>query len=1312
MQERCVQSSQGKEALDCSAVEIPSRFHSDTYQLLEKIGEGGFGQVFKAKQITTGQYVAIKFLTLNIEFDGDKKRRYIDRFEREILLVSRLHHPNIVRLLDKGRVDTDLLYAVFEYVDGLTLKETLQEAGALSPTDTAEIMSQVLDALTHAHESGVIHRDLKPANIMLKKTGVKLHAKILDFGIGSLVNEARQNEYKTITLTQESLGTPSYSAPEQLRGEPPSAKTDLYVWGLVFLECLTGYPAITGSSLASIFHKQLSPSNVPFPPAIVGHPVAALLRRVLNKKTHDRIANAEDIYRELKKINFSTLVGGLQTASGDAYTAGEETQCSVEKTVSNGGSLGYTWLTEKKQISVLAVSISAKVIGNEAFDTEIINSLLRDQKNLCVDIAIRFGGFHVGTLADTMLFYFGYPAVTDSDSRLCARTALEISSNLNQRNAILKQTQSVEIIARIGMHTGLVVTYADSVPEGNAPNIAMELSRRALPRQVLCSGFCKKLLDNYIEFRASGIEAGAIYQSPLTVYEIVGERSEEAFAFLKARPSSSNCAFIGRDSEVTELLTLLKAAERPAFLHVYGDAGIGKSRLIFELRNNLAGFQGITVQCFPEQKNNALYPVLNILRQKYSLDSLTSSQVSDLLAEALQNANAKLRGTLTQALPILLFWLNVPLPEGVTPSVLAPGVQKNLLFDAIRALISFDVKKSGERSLYIFEDMHWSDPTSIEFISQLSAAMESTNDVFISTSRLPLPEPIIGGFHSLKLNKLTEESSAKLVAGLFEHQPVSAHLLDIIVSRADGVPLFIEELTNMIKAKSLAKKLNGVVDFVNKDKLDEVPNSLRDSLQQKLDSLIYSKETIQLAAVIGREFDYQLLVASSTCSEAKVQSDLVELVDAQIIYQQRKVTGDSYIFRHALVKDAAYESMTSEIKRGHSSAVFDAMLIVFPEYSTKPTILSKLATLSQGCEQFSRSVRYWLKAADLNMKMPPRQEEALGQYQKALSVMESHQLEKIMINEKLHIHSCLGLGYILKKGWNSEDVCVQFGLSQKIVEDNCIDNGLQVAMYKNKFMYDYANGNISKAISIGNKLKSIAEIESSPLYAMLAGECLCQAQFISGKYKAAVAEALRVNVITQEHRDLSSLSYGQDSELVCGSFMSFSKCFLREFEASEAQMDYTVTLAESRASPDIKSSMYGQKALLQLYLYFLRPKYRKQQLSTCIDIASKGSVLAKRNGYDFYQLFCDLNRYCALALQGEVIYIKEIDVHLDKMLGLPVHAPFYRLVQAQVLRNSGERKKGDVVAKRAYQDATEHQVLYCLPQIDGFIKDPGLSFVS
>lgn len=955
---------------------ITDKFNVPAYQLLEKIGEGGFGRVYRAKQTNTGQIVAIKFLLIRPEFDQVKKMRYIERFERETILGSRLQHPNIVRLLDKGSCD-DLLYAVFEYVDGKTLKQTLAEFGAFSPLEAAEVMTQVLDALAHAHQQGVIHRDIKPANIMLSKSGAAMHVKVLDFGIGTLVSEERLQNYKSITLTQETLGTPSYSAPEQLRGEPPTLKTDLYVWGLVFIECFTGQPAMSGSSLASIFHKQLSQSNVPLPSAIIGHPISALLRRVLQKKAHERSVNANELYKELLQINFSNLVGEVGNPSEKKNANNTTVLCGdFDETVINDQAQHPSRLTERKQVTVLSLCLTGHSLSAEAIDYEVLDALLRDQKNQCVDTAIRYGAFHVGSLGDTLLFYFGYPVVSDNDSRLCARTALDIISCLHNRNALLKNSQGVELEIRCGIHTGLMTCYADAVPEGNTANIAMQLAHIASRDQILCSLSSRKLLESYIEFKPAlpAVLGVDLLKTPL--FYLTAERFAEAFGFLRA--TQNNHAFIGRQQELELLTSMLnsvhggisetncKCPSASKFVHIYGEAGIGKSRLLFELRNRAHKAHHYVAQCLPEQGNNALYPILNIVKYKYAFSTLSP----EVTVKKLRNEIAKFAQLKEQqSIPVLCSWLNLPLPEGMSASAFSPDLQKRILFASLTALlVSQDANYVTLPNLFLFEDMHWADPTSIEFIASLHADSDFSvsNNIFISTSRQPLPQSLNdAGFQNIKLVKLSPVDTCQFVCNLFDKRNVSDNLLEVLKCRTDGIPLFIEELVNMLKQNGLIQHLNGIVDFVNADMVNQLPNSLRDSLQQKLDALVYAKETAQLAATIGREFAYDLLVVASKRSESQIQNDLNELIEAGIVFHKRKVNGANYIFKHALVKDAAYDSMLRETRVKTHQRVATSYDSHFPEYCKKNP--SVIATHYANALLFADSVKYGLLAARLAM---------------------------------------------------------------------------------------------------------------------------------------------------------------------------------------------------------------------------------------------------------------------------------------------------------------------------------------------------------
>ncbi len=957
--------------MNYSTPEIVPKFNLAAYQIHEKIGEGGFGHVYKAKQITTGQSVAIKFLTLSPEFDAEKKRRYIDRFERETELVSRLQHPNVVRLLDKGRVEDERLYAVFEYVEGMTLKDMLRESGALSPIETADVMAQVLDALVHAHQEGVIHRDLKPANIMLSKVGAKTHAKILDFGIGSLTKEARQLEYKTITLTQETLGTPSYSAPEQLRGEPPTPKTDLYVWGLVFIECMTGQQAIRGSNLASIFHKQLSPSNVPLPPALVGHPVASMLRRVLHKNTQERAGSAGDIYRELQQLNFSTLVGDLETELyGEGLSAAlKGSQPSgivseLNETLINDSQFFYTGQTERKQLTTLCMSLSVRAVNQEYHDPEVVDALHRDQKAQCIDTAIRYGGFHVGTLGDMLLFYFGYPTVSDNDSRLCARTALDITSSLKNKNALLRQNQGIVAEVRMGMHAGVVTTYNDIVPEGDSPNIAMELTRLAQANQILCSDSSKIILDNYLEFEPDRVKSLGVVLEGRPLFLLTGERQVEAFGFLRSR--RSNYDFVGREQELAQLVALLNSDSSHSIVHIHGEAGIGKSRLIFELRDSAKGMYHYIAQCLPEHKFNALYPILNLLRHKFSLDAVESEAAVEILRNRLNQDKKK---DVATTLTLLCAWLHLPMPSDLEVVTLPPDEQKRVLFDTLNTLLLIEQDDNEFKSgiVFVFEDVHWADPTTIEFVNRFlqSSTLKKSQNVFVTTSRQVLPD----AFSELNINhvnveKLSDVKTAEFIVNLFDKKNVSPNVIDVLVSRTDGIPLFIEELVNMLKQKSLVHHLNGVTDFVDPDKLADVPANLRDSLQQKLDALVYAKETAQLAAIIGREFDYDLLVGASVHSEEQVQSDLDELIEAELVYLQRKVGGDSYLFKHALVRDAAYESMLAQTRRAMHLRVAECLQkSQQAETSKDPALIASHYGLAEQYFSAAQSITHAIKNA-------------------------------------------------------------------------------------------------------------------------------------------------------------------------------------------------------------------------------------------------------------------------------------------------------------------------------------------------------------
>lgn len=276
----------------------PGSLIGGRYEVIDTIGRGGYAVVLRGRQVSTGQQVAIKVLLAH-ELLAAQLGVQRARFEREMSLIARLQHPNIVRLIDSGVLPTGDLFSVLEHVQGQDLATWLAGQGALPVAEVAHLMTQVLDALSCAHSHGIVHRDLKPANIMVTTGSARRNAMVLDFGIAALVEGARDASYETLTLAGTVIGSPSYMSPEQVRGEAPSVQSDLYSWGLVFIECLTGCKVMDGEGLHDIMARQVATAPVEIPPAIVDERLRSLLSRAVAKPLERRFKSAADAMRAL-----------------------------------------------------------------------------------------------------------------------------------------------------------------------------------------------------------------------------------------------------------------------------------------------------------------------------------------------------------------------------------------------------------------------------------------------------------------------------------------------------------------------------------------------------------------------------------------------------------------------------------------------------------------------------------------------------------------------------------------------------------------------------------------------------------------------------------------------------------------------------------------------------------------------------------------------------------------------------------------------------------------------------------------------------
>lgn len=1088
------------------------------YELMEQLGRGGFGTVFLARQKSTGQRVAVKMLRLD-DVDEQERIRKIERFERETRLCADLHHPNIVRLLDKGRTEDQHLFAVFEYVPGETLKELLLREGTLPALKAGSLMGQVLDGLTCAHAQGIVHRDLKPANIMVSLTGTRYHVRILDFGIGTFVPAARQSDYLSLTLSRETVGTPSYSAPEQLRGEPPTIKSDLYAWGLVFLECLTGRAVMRGATLAEIFHRQLSPDDVPLPPAILGHPLGDLLRRVLHKNQKDRTGRTDQLYHDFQKLNLSSIVGNLNRTTADSNDSAGNIENT--ETVSPWPMLQI----ERRQITVLCCSLGLMPVSDvPEHDFEALDALQRDLLSLCTDMGARYGGYLSGSLGDCVMMFFGYPQAGDSDARHAARTALEIAGQIRRRSALLIERQGIRPAFRIGLHSGMVTTCEGSPPTGLTPNTALKLQNLAPEGTVLVSDITHRLLERYIEFEP--YEAYALYRAiPAQTFLLTGERQAEAFSFLQT--GHVDLPMVGRDAELNALKALWEnvAEQHGCAVLLRGEPGIGKSRLTYEMRRFItdSGHRSIVCRCLPEHRNSGLAPVMEMLKSQLHLNEAASTEEAARRLEAvLKNCACRI----DWSMPILCSWLSMPLPETFPPVPHSPERQKKILFGVLEELI---VNMSHDAPLMIVgEDLHWADQVSLELLDQMMAGLAGTRIMVLLTARPEFSAPWDTEKNTvIELARISPVDSELMIRKLTGDKVVHQSVLDTVYQRTDGVPLFIEELVRLMLDRQYIVEQDG--EYLMHVRFDpaSVPITLQDLLNEKLGRLGPSRETAQTASVIGREFDYSLLVRVSLRDEASVQTDLDQMAASGLVFRQRRVQGESYIFRHALIRDSAYNSIVQSARSQMHGRIAMALENDFPEQVKADP--AGLALHFAEAVMFEKAVVYGTRAANIALERSLN-DETLVHANRVLEWIDKLTPEK-RPEAELNINGILTRALMGKYGWAAPEVKARINRSRALLEHMELNSYLIPALWA-LGTSNHVAGNRAEVRNITAKLDEIAKKSEDQGFHSASEMMLGQSFFIDGKYVDAARHLERsLELYDPANHKSHGLKFGLDTRV-------------------------------------------------------------------------------------------------------------------------------------------------------------------------------------
>jgi TOMM system kinase/cyclase fusion protein len=1039
------------------------------YRLDAHIGSGGFGDVFRAVQEATGQSVALKILRVRKEPGAPSVDRQVARFMREMSVCAGLHHPHIVRIIDSGRTATGAVFSVFEYVPGRTLSELLEDAGALTVQTTIDLMTQVLDALTCAHGSGVVHRDLKPSNIMISTTGARSHATVLDFGVSAFLDGVPLGAPASLTLTQEVLGTPSYAAPEQLRGEPPSPKSDLYAWGLIFLECVLGRRVLSGASAAEVTYRQLSVDEIPIPSVLDGHWLGVLLRWVLRKDLMRRVGRAELVLdRLLERRGTDELIDAHGYLALDREQRRSPTSSDIREL--DGRSLEST-AAERRQLTILSCSCR---VPSPARAPEGIDHAIRDFHSVCIDIGTRFGGYSNGVLGGHVTLCFGYPRATDTDARRASIAAMEIV-----KAATRASEHAIQV--RVGLHTGFIVTD-DSARgaarfSGATSAEAMYLASRAPIGTILASAQARDQLQRDFAFSPIGLDGE-------THYRLL---SEESTARVAKANSAGLTAFVGRGAELSILSTAMEAAQRglSRTLLIIGEPGIGKSRLLGELHAATKQSDWLEIHCVPEASQSALRPILELIQRECKLKGASTDEGASRLQAELQNLGVEP----DEAMAVLCPWLGVEPKEGCSPLPYAPIKRKALLIRTLVELILAMAKRQG--AVLVIEDLHWADPTTSEWLGQIIDRIPQSGTLLVLTAR---PEFLAtwsdDRVQRMTLNSLDRASVEQMVDALTPSRSLTASLRQQVIERADGIPMFVEEILRLLQDSP------GDSPAPHDSPGFEVPRTLRDLLTGRLDRLESAKETAQLAAAIGREFDLPLLQNASGRGESDVLADIEAMLSAGLLTRWILHGESSYVFRHALIRDAAYEGLPAATRRQMHHRIADVLEGMFPDTAVERPEL--LADHWSSAHRMDKAIPYARRAAEISL-MNCLYREACAHSRKALNWTALIPLDARRDELELELINLYAPALMASTGWGSDEVRAQLERAESLSRSVSSAAAGQYAMLWLLLMYHSIRANFDRFSEVQRRaLEIAAQTQDSVLESVVYG-IVGQNLFVQGR---------------------------------------------------------------------------------------------------------------------------------------------------------------------------------------------------------------------
>jgi class 3 adenylate cyclase/tetratricopeptide (TPR) repeat protein len=673
---------------------------------------------------------------------------------------------------------------------------------------------------------------------------------------------------------------------------------------------------------------------------------------------------------------------------------------------------------ERRQVTVLFCDLVGSVSLSTRLDPEELRRVIAGYHAAAIRAIQRFEGYAAQILGDGVLAYFGYPLAHEGEAERAVRAALAVVEEV----PALPPVAGERLEVRLGIASGLVVVShilaQDRTAVGETPNLAHRLQSSARPGEIIVSERTRELAGRAFEYEDLGLHVLKGIDGDTRLWRVLGP-SDVANRFDAARRGAL-APMVGRDDEMALLLDRWERARAGSgqVALLVGEPGIGKSRTMRALRERLGARASLTLeyQCSTFHTNSALYPIIDHLERALRFER---GELPEARLDKLERAVTGEWGGGRLECQLLARLLSLPADARFGVLEMTPQRQKEETLQALAGIVA--QLAAAAPTLVIFEDAHWADPTTVEMLDLMVARAADLPLLVLVSFRPEFAPDWARHVHvtRLALEHLPRGHAARLIDEVSGGLNLPAELVSQIVDKTDGIPLFVEELTKTVLESGMVVERDGRYVFERGVDRMAVPATLRDSLMARLDRLIPVKEIAQIGAVLGREFPWALVAAVSPMKERELTDALDSLVASGLVFQRGTPPEAIYTFKHALVQDAAYDSLLKAKRQELHAAIAGAMRERLPEtLAEEPEVLAQHYTLA-GME--AEAVPLWRRAGEQALSRISLN-EAISHLEIALRLNHTLPSDPARELRELELRVLLGTAWMALRGWPAQQV--------------------------------------------------------------------------------------------------------------------------------------------------------------------------------------------------------------------------------------------------------------------------------------------------